>query len=48
VASKAKAKTDLTPKKVTQAQIQQRQAGAAAILPNGNYFLFFSQLFHFF
>jgi len=45
VASKAKAKTDLTPKKVTQAQIQQRQAVAAAILPNGNYFLFFSFLF---
>ncbi len=45
MASKAKAKADLAPKKVTQAQIQQRQAAAAVVLPNGNYYLFFSFLF---
>ncbi|CAF4306751.1 unnamed protein product [Adineta steineri] len=36
-ASKAKAKSDLAPKKVTQAQIQQRQAAAAtSTIPNRN------------
>jgi hypothetical protein len=48
-ASKAKAKPDLAPKKVTQAQIQQRQAAAAAAntVQNGITHLGFSFLIDF-
>ena len=43
---KSKENVDLTPKKVTQAQIQQRQAAAA--VPNGNLsIILFPQLFYF-
>jgi hypothetical protein len=34
-ATKAKAKPDLAPRKVTQAQIQERQAAAATTVQNG-------------
>jgi hypothetical protein len=47
-ASKAKAKPDLAPKKVTQAQIQQRQAAAApTTVQNGITHLEFSFLIYF-
>lgn len=46
-ASKAKTKPDLAPKKVTQAQIQQRQADAAAAAPIGTVHLHCSSLHHF-
>ena len=45
-ASKAKAKQDLAPKKVTQAQIQQRQGEAAAAIQIGTCHLHCSSLDH--
>lgn len=44
-ASKAKTKPDLAPRKVTQAQIQERQTAAAAAIQNGIFLFLFSILY---